>query len=465
MSLPSHVDVLVIGGGHAGLCAAITAAEAGAKVTLLESAPRLMRGGNTRHTRNLRAMHAEPVAGLEGAYDAHEYFDDIMRVTAGHTDESLTQMVIEHSEPLLHWLQAHGVHFQPSLSGTLNLSRTNAFFLGGGCALLNALYISAEQAGVQIHYNCEVQDFVFAGATIKQVMVKQDNTRQAVEPKSVIAACGGFQANAAWMRSAWGPAADNFLIRGTPFNQGHVLRALMDNNVATVGDPTQCHAVAIDARAPKYDGGIVSRLDCVPFSVVVNQAGQRFYDEGEDFWPKRYAIWGRLVAQQPDQTAYAVIDAKVEDNFMPSLFPPFKAENLDALAKQVNLPANALNATIAAFNQAVQPGQYDPNLLDGCATHGLTPNKTHWALAIDTPPFSAYPLRPGITFTYLGLKVDKQARVYKTDGQVCANLYAAGEIMAGNILGQGYCAGTGMTIGGVYGRIAGAQAACQLNSN
>ena len=166
MVLPAGTELLVIGGGHAGLCAAITAAEAGVQVTLVDSAPHPMRGGNTRHTRNLRAMHSGPIAGLEGAYDAGEYFDDILRVTAGHTDESLTRLVIEDSEALLHWLQDHGVHFQPSLSGTLSLSRTNAFFLGGGCALLNALYLCAERAGVQILYNCKVEDFDFADHTM-----------------------------------------------------------------------------------------------------------------------------------------------------------------------------------------------------------------------------------------------------------------------------------------------------------
>ena len=260
--------------------------------------------------------------------------------------------------------------------------------------------------------------------------------------------------------SAWGPAAKNFLIRGTPYNEGHVLEALMNHDVATVGDPAQCHAVAIDARAPRFDGGIVSRLDCVPFSIVVNRDGQRFYDEGEDFWPKRYAIWGRLVARQADQIAYACIDSKVTGNFIPSVFPAIQADTLVELAATLGLPETEFTRTVTEYNNAVRQGTYDPTTLDNCTTGGLEINKSHWALAIDEPPFFAYPLRPGITFTYLGVKVDAQARVQMTDGQPVDNLYAAGEIMAGNILGQGYCAGTGMTIGGVFGCIAGAQASC-----
>ena len=233
----------------------------------------------------------------------------------------------------------------------------------------------------------------------------------------------------------------------------------MEQGAETVGDPTQCHAVAIDARAPKYDGGIVSRLDCVCFSIVVNRKGQRFYDEGEDFWPKRYAIWGRLVAKQPEQIAYAIIDAKVVENFMPSVFPTISADSIVKLAEEINVDPAALTDTIASFNAAVMPGDYDTASLDDCNTDGIVPPKSHWALKIETPPFFAYPLRPGITFTYLGLKVDDEARVAFGNDRFVRNVFAAGEVMAGYILGKGYCAGTGMTIGAVFGRIAGENAA------
>ncbi len=460
MPLPELADVVVAGGGHAGLCAAITAAEQGRQVYLLERAPAVMRGGNTRHTRNLRVMHDGPVAGLTGSYSEAEFWADLHRVTAGNTNEPLARLVIRESKPLLDWLENHGVHFQPSLRGTLNLSHSNAFFLGGGCALSNTLYQAAEQAGVQIVYECRVTSVSMEGHRCTHVSGQFEGADFTLAANAFVMCSGGFQANAAWMREAWGEAADNFLIRGTPYNEGDVLRALMQQGAATTGDPTQCHAVAIDARAPKYDGGIVSRLDCVPYSIVVNRQGERFYDEGEDFWPKRYAIWGRLVAAQPEQIGYAIIDSKVTEHFMPSVFPAITAESIPALAEQLELPIETLNTTVQQFNQAVQPGEYHPQQLDDCRTVGLTPNKTHWALPIDTPPFYAYPLRPGITFTYLGLMVDSTARVQLSDGNACTNLFAAGEIMAGNILGQGYCAGTGMTIGGVFGRIAGAQAAC-----
>ncbi|RWX16687.1 FAD-binding dehydrogenase, partial [Rhizobium leguminosarum] len=168
----------------------------------------------------------------------------------------------------------------------------------------------------------------------------------------------------------------------------------------SVGDPTKCHAVAIDGRAPQYDGGIVTRLDCVPFSVVVNKHGQRFYNEGEDVWPKRYAIWGRLVAAQPDQVAYSLIDAKSVDLFMPSVFPAISANSIPDLAEKLGLPVDAVEKTVAAFNSACRPGKFHPTELDGISTEGLEPPKTNWARPLDTPPYYGYSLRPGVTFTY-----------------------------------------------------------------
>lgn len=225
-----------------------------------------------------------------------------------------------------------------------------------------------------------------------------------------------------------------------------------------VADPTQCHAVAIDGRAPKYDGGIVTRLDCVPFSMVVNKQRHRFYDEGEDIWPKRYAIWGRLVAAQTDQVAFSVIDAKARGLFMPSVFSPVVADTVEELAKKLGLDPSTLVATVAEFNAACREGEFRSTELDGLSTDGLAPEKTNWARPIDTPPYAAYMLRTGVTFTYLGLKVSETGQVLRPDGPF-KNIWAAGEIMAGNILVQGYLAGIGMTIGTVFGRIAGREAA------
>jgi tricarballylate dehydrogenase len=297
------------------------------------------------------------------------------------------------------------------------------------------------------------------GGRISAVTVKQGGATREIQAKAVVAAAGGFESNFAWLKEAWGDVANNFLCRGTPYNMGRVLRVLIDKGAQPIGDPTQCHAVACDARAPKFDGGIITRVDAISLGIVVNKRAERFYDEGEDFWPKRYAIWGRLVAGQPDQQAFVIVDAKMMGTFVPPVYPPIQAPSIREIANAFQLDAPALERTVAAFNRAVCPGTFNHTVLDDCATVGLTPPKTHWARPLDAPPFFAYPLRPGITFTYLAVTVDERAQVIMQDGTLATNLFAAGEIMAGNILGKGYLAGIGMTIGTIFGRIAGQEAA------
>jgi tricarballylate dehydrogenase len=454
------LDVLVIGGGNAALCAALMAREAGASVLMLEAAPREWRGGNSMHTRNLRCMHDAPQDVLQDAYPEEEFWQDLLKVTGGITNEHLARLVIRASSTCRPWMRKHGVRFQPSLSGTLSLSRTNAFFMGGGKALVNAYYRSAGKLGVQIRYEAPVDRLEIVDGRFKAAYVKGER----IEAKACVVAAGGFESNREWLREAWGQnergewPADNFLIRGTRYNQGVLLRHMMEQGADMIGDPSQSHCVAIDARAPLYDGGICTRLDCVSLGVVVNRDGQRFYDEGEDFWPKRYAIWGRLVAQQPGQIGYSIIDSKAVGRFMPPVFPGIRADSLPELARKLGLDETAFMQTLNAYNAACRVGTFDHTVLDDCHTEGLTPAKTHWALPLDTGPYYGYALRPGITFTYLGLKVDERAAVHFA-GVPSDNLYVAGEMMAGNVLGKGYTAGVGMSIGTAFGRIAGTEAA------
>jgi tricarballylate dehydrogenase len=452
-------DVLVIGGGNAGLCAAISARDAGARVLILESSPREFRGGNSRHTRNLRCVHDAPTSVLTESYKEDEYLADLLRVTKGRTDEHLARMAIRVSSELPHWLMTLGARFQPSLTGTLHVSRTNAFFLGGGKALINSEYAAAERRGVRVIYGADVFGMQIDDTGFRCARASVGGREINVSAKAVVLASGGFESNLEWLKEAWGSAADNFLIRGTPYNRGTILKLMLEHGAQSVADAKQCHAVAIDARSPKFDGGIVTRLDCVSLGIVVNKFAQRFYDEGEDFWPKRYAIWGRLVARQPDQIAYAIIDSKMIGRFMPSVFPAIRANSIRELAALLDLPAESLVTSIALFNGSVRPGTFNHTVLDDCATSALSPPKSHWAMPINQPPYLAYPLRPGITFTYLGLKIDENAKVQRTDGSSYRNIFAAGEIMAGNILGEGYIAGIGMMIGTAFGRIAGREAA------
>ncbi|MBI2367820.1 MAG: FAD-dependent tricarballylate dehydrogenase TcuA [Deltaproteobacteria bacterium] len=452
-------DVLIIGGGNAGLCAAITARRAGARVLVLESAIKDFRGGNSRHTRDIRYMHRGATDYVTGPYGEDEFWEDLRQVTGGETNERLARLVIRESETLGDWMAANGVRWQKPLRGTLHLTRTNLFMLGGGKAMVNAYYDTASKLGIEIAYEAEVCELKMRDGEAQGVMALCHGASQEIDAKSIVVASGGFEANIPWLKEYWGEAADNFIIRGTKHNQGRLLKELLKHGAKPVGDPRGCHAVALDARAPKFDGGIVTRLDSVPFGIVVNKEVRRFYDEGEDFWPKRYAIWGKLIAQQPEQIAYSVIDAKALPLFLPSVFPPVQAASIPELASALGLDSSALATAVNNFNRAVQPGAFDPGSLDNCRTEGLDPPKSHWARPIDTPPYYGYPLRPGITFTYLGVTVNEQARVIMQDERPAKNVFAAGEVMAGNILGKGYLAGFGLTIGSVFGRIAGREAA------
>src|SRR5215204_65084 len=280
MSKPREYDVVVVGGGNAALCAALTAREAGATVVVLERAPRDFRGGNSRHTRNLRCAHDAPTAVLTGSYTEDEFYADLLRVNANETDESLARLLICRSKTCTVWMSQYGVRFQAALRGTLHLSRTNAFFLGGGKAVMNAYYAAAERMGIDVLYDADVVSIDVRQCSVR--LQPDDSRRVRLQPnlggKTLILASGGFESNLAWLKDAWGDAADNFIVRGTPYNTGVPLRALLDAGAQPIGDPRACHAIAVDARAPKFDGGIVTRLDCIPLGIVVNQSGERFAD-------------------------------------------------------------------------------------------------------------------------------------------------------------------------------------------
>jgi tricarballylate dehydrogenase len=452
-------DVLVVGGGNAALCAAITAREHGADVLLLERAERAWRGGNSKYTRNVRCAKLADTA--EQSYPEREFLDDLRAVSGPPPNPELTSLLIESSISTPEWMESQGIRWQPALNGTLSLSRTNWFYLGGGKALMNVYYLRAERLGVRIAYEASATALRFSDGGCSEVEVEaaEGGERYLVRPGAVVIASGGFEANRGWLRDYWGKAADNVMIRGARQNDGLMLKELLSAGAKPCGDVRGLHAIAVDARGPAHEGGIATRVDAIPLSVVVNRNGRRFYDEGEELWPKRYATWGRLILGQPDQIVYSIFDRKSIGKFMATMFPPFEAGTLEELARLCELDPVALRQTIGDYNASVVPGTFDPQVLDDCHTKGLPLPKSHWALRIEHPPYYAYPLRPGITFTYLGVEVDRHARVARRDGGGFGNVFAAGEVMAGNILMRGYLAGIGMTIGTVFGRIAGRQAA------
>ncbi|MGH9354997.1 MAG: FAD-dependent tricarballylate dehydrogenase TcuA [Terriglobia bacterium] len=458
-------DVIVVGGGNAALCAALAARHAVQKVLLLERSPEHMRGGNTRHTRNIRCAHAAADQYFSGPYSEEEMLEDLNGVTGGPANLDLAKLAIWESSKLPGWMSEHGVSWQQPLAGTLHLGRTNRWFLGGGKALVNAYYHTACRMGVSICYDAPVKDLVIENDRFEGVVLNGEANERLIRGRAVVVAAGGFEANLEWLKRHWGNAADNFIVRGTPYNDGMALATLLAKGAKPIGDPKGFHAIAVDARAPKYDGGIVTRLDAIPFGIVVNRLGRRFYDEGENIWPKRYAIWGGLIAGQPDQEAYCIVDSKTIRRFLPPMFKPYQSDSFEGLACALRLDPAVLAETVGEYNRATAGNTtFRIETLDGVCTHGLAPPKSNWAIPIDSPPFYGLPLRPGITFTYMGVTVDERSRVIHAAGRPFKNVYAAGEIMSGNILTKGYLAGFGLTIGSVFGELAGREAASHATS-
>jgi tricarballylate dehydrogenase len=453
------VDVLVVGGGSAALCAAIAARRHGASVRLVERAPASLRGGNTRHARNFRLMHERPEWYVPDTYAEDAFFRDLTRVTHGATDEPLARLLIRGSATIAAWLDANGVRLQNPANGAMPYSKRTAFFLGGGKAMINTLYATAARLGVGIGYDSEVVSFGFEDDHGCEADIVRGGRIERVAAKTMVLCAGGHQANLGWLRESFGAAADGFVIRGTPYVTGSVLRLLLDAGARPVGDPARCHMVAVDARGPKFDGGIVTRVTAIPHGIVVDRDGQRFHDEGEDARKTHYARWGARIADCPGQIAYLIMDAKGYSRALPTALPSIQADTIAGLATALGLDPLALQATVRDFNAAIARDDNVP-LIARC-TSGLTPPKSHAAVALDVPPFSAYPMRPGVTFTHFGVTVDDHLRVVKDDGRPVSNVFAAGMIMAANVLGEGYLAGLGVALCTVFGRFAGEQAARQ----
>jgi tricarballylate dehydrogenase len=454
-------DVLVVGGGCAALCAAIAARRRGVTVRLVEQAPLALRGGNARHARNFRLMHDQRTWYVPDVYGEDAFFKDLVRVTGGATDEQLAHLLIRGSAEIAPWLVDNGVRLQDPSSGAMPYSRRTAFFLGGGKAMINALYTTATKLGVSVGYDSEVVALAFDDAGNCTADIRHDRRIERAVAKTIVVCSGGHQANLGWLRESFGPAADHFMIRGTPYDTGSVLRLLLDAGAKPVGDPARAHMVAVDARGPKFDGGIVTRITAIPHGIVVDHDGKRFHDEGEDARKTHFARWGARIAERPDQIAYLILDARGFGRASPTALAPIRAGTIAALAGALHLEPAALEATVREFNTATIAANDVP--LNERSTTGLTPPKSRGAVALTEPPFAAYPLRPGITFTHFGVTVDKSMRVVKIDGTHLPNVFAAGMVMAANVLGGGYLAGLGVALSAVFGRLAGEEAARQAH--
>jgi tricarballylate dehydrogenase len=442
--------LIVIGGGNAALCAAMEAAKRNSDVTLVEYSPKSQRGGNSKYTRDIRYTHDEDDF-TSGVYEPSELEQDLLGVSGEFLNYDVAKMVIERSNGITKWMHGNGIIFKKEIRGTLNLSRTNAFFMGGGKVLVDTYYNKLEKIGVKILYNTFVNGIKVNDNLIEGISCLSNGKKIEIVGTRYVFASGGFEANKAKLTEFWGESARNIKIRGSKYNTGEPLKLLIEAGAIRVGREKSGHVVAVDDRSPEFDGGIVTRIDAIPWGLVFNNKTERFYDEGEDIWPKRYAIWGRLVADQPSQIAFVIIDSKSVGKFMPTSYPPVIANTITELANKIGLDPVKLNNQIGDYNGGIVKDSLD---FFQWRAENISQRKSHWALPIDTPPYMAYPIRPGLTFTYEGIRIDATGRIIHRDG-IMENAYAAGEIASGNVLSHGYLAGFGLTIGTVLGRLAG----------
>ena len=481
--------VVIVGGGNAALCAAIAARERGAEVALLERAPFEQRGGNSRFTaggmrvaydgvEDLRALmpdlSEQELARTDfGAYPRDQFYDDMGRVTQYRTDPNLAAKLIDESLATLRWMAGHGVRFLPMYGRQSFEQDGKARFWGGltveawggGPGLVDGLTAIAERKGVALRYGARAQGLELAGGRVKGVRVNGET----VAADAVVLACGGFEANAAWRTRYLGAGWELAKVRGSRFNTGDGIRMALDAGAASRGHWSGCHAVAWDLNAPDFGDLTVGdnfQKHSYPLGVMLNAEGRRFVDEGADFRNYTYAKYGHEVLRQTGQFAWQLFDAKVvpllRDEYRIKQVTKVTADSLPALVgKLEGVDEGQALATLAEFNAAVQTQTpFDPARRDGRAALGISPPKRNWANALDTPPFVAYGVTCGITFTFGGLHVDAEARVIGEDGTPVPGLFGAGELVGG-LFYFNYPGGTGLTSGAVFGRTAGANAAAQ----
>lgn len=483
-------DVLIVGGGNAAFAAALAAREAGASVLVLEAAPEAERGGNSRFTAGAMRVAYNGVDDLArlmpdltdeekngtdfGAYPEDQFYDDLCRVTQYRTDPKLAETLVSRSLDTMLWMRAKGVRFTP-IYGRQAFKVDGRFKFwggltveawGGGPGLIDSWYAIAARNGIAVRYATRAHDLVIDENAVRGLVVRTSGRSEVLETRAVVLASGGFEANAEWRTRYLGPGWDLVKVRGTRFNMGDGLRMALEADAMPCGNWSGCHAVGWDRNAPEFGDLSVGdgfQKHSYPFGIMVNAHGRRFVDEGADFRNFTYAKYGRAILEQPGQFAWQIFDRKVahllRDEYRIKRVSKVTADSLEALAgKLEDVNPKAFLAEVDAYNAAVQTAlPFNPNIKDGRSTRGLALEKSNWASTLDTPPFDAYAVTCGITFTFGGLRIDENAAVINTDGVPINGLYAAGELVGG-LFYFNYPGGTGLMSGSVFGRIAGTSA-------
>jgi len=486
----TDTDVIVVGGGNAALCAALSAREQGASVVVLERAEEDERGGNSRFTAGaMRVVYnglddlVELMPDLTdeekendfGTYTSDQFFDDLGRITEYRCDPDMAEILIQRSFQTLKWMQGKGVRFMPmykrqafKIDGKFRFwGGLTVEAWGGGEGLVEMLHKAVTDNGIDVLYGARATSLIADDDGVHGVNIKRRGKSEQLHAKTVILACGGFESNAEWRTRYLGPGWDLAKVRGTRFNTGDGIRMALDIGAVPHGNWSGCHSVGWDRNAPEFGDLAVGdgfQKHSYPFGIMVNATGKRFVDEGADFRNYTYAKYGSVVLRQPGQFAWQIFDAKSEDllrdEYRIREITKAQSDTIEGLSTQLDgVNADEFVATVNEFNAAVQQDvPFDPTVKDGRGTDGLQVPKSNWANALDTPPYKAFAITCGVTFTFGGLKIDNSGQVIDMEGAVIPGLYAAGELVGG-LFYNNYPGGSGLTSGSVFGRLAGASAA------
>lgn len=488
--LPTSVDVVVVGAGNAALCAALAAAEHGVSVLVLECAPEEESGGNSRFTAGaIRCVYDgvddlkvlmpdltdEEISNTDfGTYPEEKFFDDMGRVTEYRTDPDLCELLVTRSKETMRWIHNKGIRFAP-IYGRQAFKVDGKFKFwggltveawGGGPGLVTGLTDAARKAGITIAYETRATSLINGDEGIRAVRVRHEGRTVEVSAKCVVLAAGGFQANAEWRTRYLGPGWDLAKVRGSRFNTGDGIRMALEIGAMPTGNWSGCHAVGWDRNAPEFGDLAIGdnfQKHSYPFSIMLNANGERFVDEGADFRNYTYAKYGRVILMQPGQFSWQIFDKKIlhllRDEYRIKQVTKVRADTIEELVQKLDdVNREQALASIKRYNEAVKTDiPFNPNVKDGRCTVGLQIPKSNWANTIEEPPFEAYAVTCGVTFTFGGLKIDPSARVLDCDARAIPGLHAAGELVGG-LFYFNYPGGTGLMAGAVFGRIAGTTA-------
>lgn len=472
----SEFDVIVVGHGVSGLSAGLAAHEAGATPVILEKSPREDRGGHTRFAggafrtpiENPRAVEKD--LNLDATlveYTKDDFYADLMDVSNNRADPELCEILVENAYDTIQWLTGHGLKWRETFSDETGYGTTRGAVQAEwegferGKAVVEVLADRAEDLGIQLHYHTEMRELCTNDTNeVTGVIAHKPDKKVRYEAPAVIVCAGAYVSNPEKRTRYFGRDGDAYVVRGSRYNTGEALDAAIEAGALPGGQWGGAHQVLLDANAPPMEGGR-TRINGYQYSVLLNERGNRYVDEGEDFLMKTYAKMGQRLYDQPHQIGFVIFDSKVNELVMSQHgSDPHQADSLEELFEYDDVRVNTEQAleTIAEYNAACDPVDFDPDALDGNNTTGLEINKSNWALPIDEPPFYCFVARPGVTFAFGGLKITPEAKVLSTQNEPITGLWAVGNSTSEFFYGN-YPLGSALTRGATFGRRAGTDAA------